>query len=64
MWIFRSNTFLLLEGSRNGDRLKENELLISPVLRTGFLGIRAIFTLKNTIHSLCLDRRVNKAKYY
>lgn len=64
MWAFRSNTFILLEGSRNGDRLKENELLISPVLRTGSLGIRAIFPLKTIIYSLCLDRRVNKAKYH
>lgn len=34
-WVFISNTFVHLEGSRKGDWLKGTELSISPFLGTG-----------------------------
>lgn len=60
-WVFTSNTFVLLEGSRKGDRLKGTKLLISHVLGTGPLEIRVSVTLKPIYQSLWLEE-ITKAK--
>lgn len=58
-WVFRNNTFVLLEGIKNGDRLKGTEILIIPLLGTGPLGKFD----SEAYNPEPLARRINKAKY-